>query len=411
MKEKEFIECKICGKVFGIKGIGKHVWNKHSVKAKDYYDSYLKGETEEVCSCGNATTFISIVDGYRKYCSPGCAGRQTIEIRENTCLIKYGHANPFQSEEIIEKIHKTKEIKYGDKGYHNTEQMCATKLKRYGCKGYNNPDKYKETMKNTYGKDITNYYQTDEFKDKSKKTKLENYGDESYSNREKFKETIKNKSPEEKQKSIDKFIATMSSKSEEEKYQISLKISKSVSNYYATRTSEQAINHTNAMIASLKNFHKKLREDKDAYNDFWGKQKEKAYKTKSKNKSWNSSSWEKIVNDKLVSIFGLNNVVHHYATDTRYPFESDFFVKSLDLFIECNFHWTHGGHWFDTNDDNDIQTINKWKEKDTDYYNTAISVWTDKDILKRDVAINNKLNFLAFFNLSEFFEWIKAYEN
>ena len=38
MKEKELMKCKICGKVFEVKGIGKHVWNKHSIVAKDYYE-------------------------------------------------------------------------------------------------------------------------------------------------------------------------------------------------------------------------------------------------------------------------------------------------------------------------------------------------------------------------------------
>ena len=27
----------------------------------------------------------------------------------------------------------------------------------------------------------------------------------------------------------------------------------------------------------------------------------------------------------------------------RYPFACDFYISSLDLFIECNYHWTHGG--------------------------------------------------------------------
>jgi hypothetical protein len=41
----------------------------------------------------------------------------------------------------------------------------------------------------------------------------------------------------------------------------------------------------------------------------------------------------------------------------------DIYIKSLDIFIECNFHWTHGGHWFNYNDEQDIKRLNFLKER------------------------------------------------
>lgn len=50
----------------------------------------------------------------------------------DTFLEKYGVPNPSQSPEIVNRIKKSKELRYGDSTYHNIEKMRATNLKRYG---------------------------------------------------------------------------------------------------------------------------------------------------------------------------------------------------------------------------------------------------------------------------------------
>ena len=42
----------------------------------------------------------------------------------------------------------------------------------------------------------------------------------------------------------------------------------------------------------------------------------------------------------------------------RYPFACDFYISSLDLFIECNYHWTHGGKPYEGTED-DKQIVEK----------------------------------------------------
>ena len=76
-------------------------------------------------------------------------------------------------------------------------------------------------------------------------------------------------------------------------------------------------------------------------------------------------------------------------------------MKSLDLFIECNFSWTHGGHWFDESNANDIMTLEQWKNKHSEYYDNAIQTWTVRDVKKRKCAEHWHLNYIVFWTLDE----------
>ncbi len=98
----------------------------------------------------------------------------------------------------------------------------------------------------------------------------------------------------------------------------------------------------------------------------------------------------------LLTIFKFNDIERQYDDDIRYPFACDFYVKSVDLFIECNFHWTHNGHWYDSNNEHDNYIVNLWKSKHKKYYDTAISVWTIHDLKKYEYG--KKLNYIVLWN-------------
>lgn len=66
------------------------------------------------------------------------------------------------------------------------------------------------------------------------------------------------------------------------------------------------------------------------------KAKEKEYITKRKNNSFNSSKAEIQLQKKLVEVFGKCDVVRQYFDRERYPFKCDFYIKSIDLFIELH---------------------------------------------------------------------------
>ena len=87
--------------------------------------------------------------------------------------------------------------------------------------------------------------------------------------------------------------------------------------------------------------------------------------------------------------------------DARYPFACDFYIPSLDLFIECNYHWTHGSKPYEGTDD-DRQIVEKWKAKGTKFYINAINTWTIRDVNKLNIAKQNKLKIKIFYNIFDF---------
>lgn len=132
-------------------------------------------------------------------------------------------------------------------------------------------------------------------------------------------------------------------------------------------------------------------------------QKQKAYASKKKNNTFNTSKPEDKFYKFLVAKYGIADVFRQYYDKERYPFDCDFYIKSKDLFIELNFSWTHGGHPFNKTNSEDLKTLTLWEErsKNSDYYKNAIDVWTRRDLIKFEVAKNNNLNYKVFYNEEE----------
>lgn len=131
----------------------------------------------------------------------------------------------------------------------------------------------------------------------------------------------------------------------------------------------------------------------------------KRYQTHKLNNSFNSSTFEKIAFDILKNRYP--DLISQYKSDI-YPFTCDFYSPSNDMYIEYNGSWTHGGHFFNKDDVNDIEIIEKWNElsEKYPYYKNAIYTWTDLDIRKRQCLTNNKLNHIIFWNISEVYEHV-----
>ena len=138
------------------------------------------------------------------------------------------------------------------------------------------------------------------------------------------------------------------------------------------------------------------------------------------------SEAEKIVFGKLVSRFGKNDVFYQYGihpVDKRYPFNCDFYIKSLDLFIELNGHYSHHTHWFDANNPDDILRKKHLLDSGKKRSINAVKVWCDADVNKRACAKKNALNYLVFWDgsnkqinkqripaLRDFYEWFDTYD-
>ena len=130
---------------------------------------------------------------------------------------------------------------------------------------------------------------------------------------------------------------------------------------------------------------------------------QKRNNTKRKNHTFNTSSTE----DKIYYILSQHyKVQRNWNKDKRYPWMVDFYIKEIDLFIECNFHWTHCGHAYDKDNITDQITLEQWKSKETKYYNNAIYTWTIRDVEKRNKAKQEKLNYVELWSYEEAVKWI-----
>jgi hypothetical protein len=80
------VKCKICGRYYkNLHGIRAHIWQKHKIPIKLYYDTYLKTKDESKCKvCGKElTSFYGLKNGYRKV-HRECCNSDTIEKRLKT---------------------------------------------------------------------------------------------------------------------------------------------------------------------------------------------------------------------------------------------------------------------------------------------------------------------------------------
>ena len=100
-----------------------------------------------------------------------------------------------------------------------------------------------------------------------------------------------------------------------------------------------------------------------------------------------------------------NSIERQYKSKL-YPFHCDFYIKDIDTYIEIQGTWFHGNHPFNENDKNDLELLNKWKQKTSNNYKRAIDTWSIRDVKKRNVAKENNLNYLEFFNYEQFKEWL-----
>ena len=107
-----------------------------------------------------------------------------------------------------------------------------------------------------------------------------------------------------------------------------------------------------------------------------------------------------------------DDIITQYKSK-EYPYYCDFYIKSINIYIEIQGHWTHNDHPFDINNLNDQQIMNIWRTKSLSdkYYKNALNTWTIKDVEKRNTAIQNNLNYLEIFGKTDLNKYIDIFEN
>lgn len=125
------------------------------------------------------------------------------------------------------------------------------------------------------------------------------------------------------------------------------------------------------------------------------------------------SSAEVEVYDALVSKFGKDNVKPQHWSKL-YPYTCDFYVVPFDLYMEINVYPSHGYHWFDATNADDLARAASMAELSVtnSWYKTALNVWLKVDPAKKLMALSNNLNYLVFWkdDLSDFYEWYDAFD-
>jgi hypothetical protein len=347
---EEIPTCKICGKQLKYKTLkkpyGSGKWCSCQCQLKD--SEFIEWRS----------SVVDFKEAYkhkketlkRKY---GDETYHNMEKSKQTCLERYGAESALAANSSYRKKMEEENLKkYGKRTTTNVEKIKKTKEERYGNPGYVNKEQMKKTMIERYGYKTT--LESPVLKEKVKKTKLEKYGDEYYTDRTKAEQTCF------------------------ERY--------GVKNSFQLPRTREKINY------------------------------DKGLETKRKNGTLRSSKIEEEMYRVLTNLYGESDVLKQYK-DERYKnpknnrkYLCDFYIKSLDLFIESQCHYTHGKHPYDEKNEEDVLLRKKIEEKiskNKPSYKKVIEVWCEADVTKRNIAKEHNLNYLEIFELKFTEETVK----
>lgn len=300
--------------------------------------------------CGNPVSFIGDVsgksiNGYRMTCSHQCHGLDRISI-EKTREVKNNRSRELKQQEK-EKREYTCISRYGEKNVFIVKKQ-----------------QIKETMKERYGGYTL---ESAELKNKVKCTNIERYGAENVFASDIVKDRI---------------------------------ISNNVKKYGVDHYSKTNKGREKLSECAKKSLFKRCKTCKERYGvDYALANSDIAQKrldTLRKHQTFNTSKVEQLFKEYLITKFQ-NDVECQYKS-IEYPYNCDFYIKPLDLYIELQGSWTHGGHPFNENDINDINRLTMLKLKNSLYYQNAAKTWAIRDVNKRSIAKQNNLNYLEIFS-------------
>lgn len=369
---------------FRYRNIYDYINNRYN-DSKNYIESLYRImyniQEKPRCKCGKLLNFWDRNFKYRDHCSPKCAhnDNNVKEKYKKTCIKKYGVENSTQSKIVHDKMTKTCLERYGVKNPYQAKEV---------------KEKIKQTCLERYG--VTHHLKLKKFLDKQHKTNLEKYGSEILSQSEIIKDRIK--------------------KSFLEHY--------GVDNWSKSDIGKRTLSYIES-LEEIKN-KKKQTALKHYGVEYWQQSKEgrewlsyilstdevqqKMIETKRKNDTLGKSKIELEILYLIKEKF--SDIEYQHRDNDRYPFNCDYYIPSLDLFIEYQGFVTHGKHPYNENNVDDINELNRIKSKDLikhPLYKDIIENWTITDPMKRNIAKKNNLNYIEFWNIEEVKNWLKQY--
>ena len=371
--------------------------------------------------CGKPVKYTS--GHYAKFCSKECQysdlGKKiTKEIKIKSNLEKYGVEHTSQLKEVTDKRTKSRadhvnEIqqhvreslykKYGAYDVmhipHILQKIKNTNLKKFGVEfplqqlKKENSEIYQKISQTCINKfDVDSPLKNKEVREKIKQTNIQKYGVDNLFKNDIIKEKIK-------QTNIQKYGVDYLFKSNIIKEKIKqTNIQKyGVDNPLKNKEIREKIKQTNIQKYGVDNPLKN--------KEIWKKSQD--------NRQISSKS--KLENNFLNYLklkYESDDIITQYKSK-EYPYYCDFYIKSINLYIEIQGHWTHNDHPFDINNLNDQLIMNKWRTKSLSdkYYKNALNTWTIKDVEKRNTAIQNNLNYLEIFGKTDLNKYIDIFEN
>lgn len=305
------------------------------------------------------------------------SNKMIAESQKKYMLYKTGYSNAMKNPKHRQKLKESLQKTFSKHGQEIAEKRKQTCLNNYGVENPSQSsivkNKKKQTTLNNHG--VDNPFKSSAIRRKIKETCNQKYGgltwEANSSLRSKYEETM-----------IEKYGCINPMQNSEISNQVSNTLKQNQELYKQRNIEKYGVAYPTS-----------LEETKKKIND-----------TKRKNSTFNCSKIEDRIYAELCQIF--SEVIRQYRCES-YPFSCDFYIPSLQLFIEYNGHWTHGGHPFDPS--KDFKTLELWKKKDSKYFNNAIYTWTDLDVRKLNCAIKNDLNYKVFYNEKDFKDWIKEY--
>ena len=336
-----------------------------------------KLEERPVCKwCGGHVSFNGYHKGSMHYsacCCSSCHAKYTKDKRFETNIKKYGRKNFGSAEKVKEYWINHYGVDNPAKTDFVKKKMRETNLKKYGFNCSSKSEIVKEKIKQTclkrYGVEYTG--QIEEAKEKSKKTCLEKYGSEYYiASKDRLEKTI--------EFSKQNYNVDWFTKSEE----IKNKAKETMLRRYGVEYSMQIPKNKEYMSYLMSSYE----------------MQERRYDAMKRNHTFNSSSTEEELFLYIKSRFP--TVVRQYKDKNRYPYFCDFYIPELDYFIELQGYYTHGNHPFDPNSNEDLQLIEYYKKKYGEDCQ-SITIWSIKDVEKRDCAKRNHLNFKEVWSLED----------
>ena len=321
-------------------------------------------------------------------------------INMNTDMINYLNSRFKDSESLNESVYRIKL---------NIEnrpvcQICGNKVKylrkgKFGkcccnsCVG-------KLSIKNTYEKyGVKSSLLLDENKEKTKLTLIKKYGVDNISKNELIKlqkkqTFIKNFGYENNfcnKDILNKAIKNSITKEARNKRHVTNNIKYGCDEYLSTTKGK-----------TLSEEHKKKISIAVSSEEFQNKRNN----TLNKNHSWNISKYEESTYNELLKYTNSNDIIRQYKSKL-YPFNCDFYIKSINTYIEVQCSHFHHFHPFDMHNENDINELNKLKQNNKPQYKAIINVWTEKDPYKRMIAKENNLNYIEIWPNDNIKEIIK----